>query len=87
MAAGAVYKLTRLLVIGNYINCCYNNRPRRDSRGQVHRESKQTTNDITESQSSLLSNDNNKGDDEVSVKLLDEILTKAQTVRDLSKVI
>ena len=79
MAAAAVHKLTRLLVI----NCCYNNRPRRDSRGQVNTDSKQTANDVTQSQSLLLNNQ----DDERNVKLLDEILTKAQTVRDLSKVI
>ena len=66
----------------NYINCCYNTRPKRDSRGRVHAQSKQTANEITESQLIY-----NKEDDEQSVKLLDEILTKAQTVRELSKVI
>ena len=57
-------------------------RPKRDSHGRVHTQSKQPV-DITESHALLPSND----DDEKSVKLLDEILAKAQIAHDVTKVI
>ena len=69
----------------NILHCYYNNRPKRDSHGQaVHAQNKQLdTEDISGSHALLL----DKEDDEMSVKVLDEILTKAQTARDVSKVI
>lgn len=59
-------------------------RPKRDSHGRVHAQSKQPV-DIIESHALLLSNDDD--DDEKSVKLLDEILAKAQIAHDVTKVI
>ena len=73
------------------LHCYYNNRPKRDSHGRVvHVQNKQLdTEDASRSHDhasgshALLVDDN----DEMNVKLLDEILTKAQTARDVSKVI
>ena len=65
------------------LHCCYNNRPKRDSHGRVvHVQNKQLDTEDA-SGSHALVDDN----DEMSVKLLDEILAKAQTARDVSKVI
>ena len=56
------------------IYCYHSNRPRRDSHDQVMESKQVTADDITDN-------------DDESVRLLDEILEKAQTARDASKVI
>lgn len=58
------------------IHCCYNNRPKRDSHDQPNKQQ----DDVKGSRASLLDHD-----DEKSIKLLDEILAKAQTAHDISQ--
>lgn len=62
------------------LHCYYANRPKRDSHGRVVHVHNMDTEDISGSHAPV-------NDDEMSVKLLDEILAKAQTARYVSKVI
>ena len=55
------------------IHCYHNNRPKKDPRDQVVENKQVTADDFT--------------DDDESVRLLDEILEKAQIAHDASKVI